>query len=152
MSSKETEKGYEVVKDETNHHILETEEGFEVVEENKIDFVQNAIKKEEAMEPNCPRDDNKQLQKSIIDITTSELEPIASNMAEKEKSPTPEPLQSQSQETNPGDMRSLNPEHIQDNATTTTMKESINESPGLEVEVVGSGEDNIGDGDVESDE
>jgi hypothetical protein len=81
------------------------------VEENKIDFVQNVIKKEEAMEPNCPRDDTTQLQKSIIDITkppfpeamiipTSELEPIASNVTEKAKAQTPEPLQFQEQETN----------------------------------------------------
>ena len=126
------------------------------MEENKIDFVQNVINKEEAMEPNCPRDDNKQLQKSIIDITkppfpeamiipTSELDPIASNVTEKEKAPTPETLQFQAQET-------LNPEHILENTPATTTKESINESPGLEVEVVGSVEDNIRDGDVESDE
>ena len=125
------------------------------MEENKIDFVQNVINKEEAMEPNCPRDDNKQLQKSIIDITkppfpeamiipTSELDPIASNVTEKEKAPTPETLQFQAPETKP--------EHILDNTPTTTTKESIYESPGLEVEVVGSVEDNIRDGDVESDE
>ena len=137
------------------------EEGFEVVPENKLDFVQNVVSKEDCVqlkevtpEPSNLIRDNKSEDEAGVAIAKSLIhedklipppgpEPIEADAKKTAKALTPEPIPT------PQPIGSLAPDSIK--ARTPELIKDIT-SPGPECEPIGSVEDNTKEGGLEVNE